>query len=786
MLSSTHPTSRLQGLLRVLCLCTFLPLLAPAQSVPATSVPLRLPSAIVFDARGNLYFAETASHLIRKVDTTGQLWTIAGSGVEGFSGDGGPATSAQLDSPRGLALDTANHLYIADTLNHRIRRLDLTTGLITTVVGAGVPGFGGDNGPALTASLNHPTALAVAPDGALYIADSGNHRIRRLDPISFTLTTVAGTGVQGRSGDMRPATSAALNAPSTLAIDSASNLYLANPHDSNVRRVDHVTGLISTIPTPAPPEALAIDASGTLYIADRDRHQVLRFDTTTGKPFSLAGTGSQGFAGDNAAAISARLDSPAALALSPQGLVTLSDTGNNRIRQIASDNTIHTIAGLGDTVPGTLMLNAPSVVAYGTGTLTASLSSATPATGPVTFLEASAGSVSTLGIVNLTSGAAILSTASLSAGTHSLFATYPGDLTHPPAQSTSLALTISPQPVTATPNPVTVTYGQPIPAITGTLQGVLPQDATSLSATFTTAAAPLAPAGVYPIVTTLSGSAAGNYALTPTPANLTIAPAPTTLSLFTTVTGSAITGQQLPLTLQLQTANTGSPTGTVTIADGGAILYTGAVPATGILSFSISSLSPGAHLLTATYNGDPNFLTSTSAPLLISVAAPPPSDFSLQATGVTSQTVSAGSAASFTFSTQSINAPLSSPILLAASGLPLGATASFNPTYLPPGTSTNAFILTITTPTTANLRTTPHLWLAITLIPLALVVTPRRLRAATPLLLLLLCVGCGARVYTGNADSTAPRTYNVTVTGTATNAAGVALVHTATVTLNVQ
>ncbi len=170
--SITHPTRSSHAPLRIallLLLSLASPLNAQTASVSALTVPLILPSAIVFDSAGNLYLAETANHVIRKVDTTGHITTIAGTGTQGFSGDSGPATAATLDSPQGLALDTANNLYIADTHNHRIRKLNLTTGTITTFAGTGAQGFSGDNALATAAHLNLPTALAIDVTGNLYL-----------------------------------------------------------------------------------------------------------------------------------------------------------------------------------------------------------------------------------------------------------------------------------------------------------------------------------------------------------------------------------------------------------------------------------------------------------------------------------------------------------------------------------------------------------------------------------------------------------------------------------------
>jgi sugar lactone lactonase YvrE len=342
----------------------------------ATTLPLLFPWAIVFDAEGNLYFAETDNHVIREVTPAGVLTTIAGTGVQGFSGDGGPATAAELDSPAGLALDSAGDLYIADSHNQRIRKVTVATGLISTVAGTRVAGFAGDGGPAAAAQLDQPTALAFDPAGNLYVADTGNHRIRKLSAATGIMTTVAGYGVQGFSGDNGLATAASIDSPAGIAVDSAGNLYLADTHNQRIRKVSALTGTITTIAgvggaTSAPqpfagdngpaasatlalPRGLTLDAAGNLYIADTANHRIRVISASTGVISTVAGQGTETFAGDGAPAVNASLDSPRAVALSPAGLLTLADTGNARVRQLdalpAPGPDIHTIAGIGAAV----------------------------------------------------------------------------------------------------------------------------------------------------------------------------------------------------------------------------------------------------------------------------------------------------------------------------------------------------------------------------------------------------------------------------------------------------
>jgi len=783
-------------------------------AVSAATIPLILPSAIVFDPQGNLYLAETASHVIRKVDTAGTITIIAGTGMQGFSGDSGPATSAQLDSPQGLAIDTANNLYLADTHNHRIRKLNLTTGIITTIAGSANPGFDGDNNPATSAHLNLPTAIALDPANNLYIADTQNHRIRKLNLTTGIITTIAGNGTQGFSGDSGLAISASIDFPTGLAADS-STLYLADTHNHRIRKLNLTTGIITTIAgtgTPnyngdgtnanlALPHGLTLDASGNLYLADTVNQRIRRIDAVTGAVTTVAGQGTQTFAGDNALAITASLDTPRATATSPTGLITLADTANHRIRQISTDATIHTIAGLGATIPGTLTLSAPSVVTYGTGKLTATLTTTTQATGAITFLDTftplatdSSATLSpiTLGTAPITINAANLSTSNLPAGHHSITASYSGDLTHSSAQSPTFSLTISPRPITAVVTPGTLVYGQPIPTLSATLSNVLQQDASSLVATFTTNAATLSSPGIYPITANLSGPAAANYILTAVPGILTIAPAPT----LTTLTASAATidpGLPVTLTTHVATTTAGLPTGTVSLLDGPVTLFTAQVPATGDAAFTTAALAQGIHTLTTRYSGDTNFTSSVSTPQLIGIGINPNPDFTLTSSGTSTQTILSGATASFAFSVQLQGAALSSPITLSASGLPDFATASFNPAYIPPGASPSNFTVTITTPkTTATQQktTSTPIKFAFIVLPITILALRPKVRLKTTALLILavlaIATGCGDRIYKGDSSTNPTKTYTIAITGTATTPGGTTLTHTATVTLQVQ
>ena len=395
------------------------------------------------------------------------------------------------------------------------------------------------------------------------------------------------------------------------------------------------------------------------------------------------------------------------------------------------------------------------------------------------------------------SNIATLPLTTLAAGNYSLTATYAGDQTHGATQSTGLALTITPKQLTATIAPSKLLYGQPVPGITGTLNGTLPQDASNLTATFTTNATTLSPAGTYPITATLTGPAAGNYAIASPAASLTIDPAPALVTLSNLI-ATATTGSSITLTAHVASTTSGTPTGSITLLDANEPLFTSPLSTSGDTVFTVTSITQGSHSFTAFYSGNTNFTPSASTSQLITVGTGPTTnpDFALTTTGTTSQTISSGSSASYTFSVQ-LQGTMSSPITLAATGLPNLAKASFNPPTLPPGLTTSTFTLTIATPnTTASGNTSIHpttTWAFLLCPIIALVLRPRSYRVTAKLctlvllsLTLLLAAGCGDRISTADSLALSAKTYAITVTGTATAAAGSNLQHSATVSLILQ
>jgi cysteine-rich repeat protein len=223
----------------------------------AVNALLNMPTDVVADGLGNYFVADTRNHRIRRVDAdTSVISTVAGTGTGGYSGDNGPAVNAELDEPVGVALDAHGSLYVVDGRNHCVRRVDGATGIISTVAGTGVQGVSADDIPATTAPLNGPVGLAIGPDGGLFIAESWLHRVRRVDPWTGIITTVMGNGAAGDLGDQGPATQARLNLPGGLATDSHGNLYIADSGNERIRRVDVATGLASTVGGAVEPEGM--------------------------------------------------------------------------------------------------------------------------------------------------------------------------------------------------------------------------------------------------------------------------------------------------------------------------------------------------------------------------------------------------------------------------------------------------------------------------------------------------------------------------------------------------
>jgi len=334
---------------------------------PATSAQLLLPSGVAIDGGGNMFIADSSNNVIRRVDAvSGVITTIAGTGVAGFSGDSGPGTAAQLNRPTHVVFDRTVNLYITDASNNRIREVNAVTGEITTIAGNGIGGYSGDGGPATNAELNFPDGVALDSDGNLYIGDAQNNRIRKVTIATGIITTVAGNGVAGFAGDGQIATNAELNFPSRPALDMAGNLYIADFQNNRIRRVDASTNVITTVAGtgaagysgdggPAAgaqlngPISVTVDSPGNIYIADTtnervrvvntgaDQITVLGVTIPPGDIETVVGDGLLGYSGDGGPAINARIDFSTGLLVDAQGNLYFADAQNNVIRKVTGN-----------------------------------------------------------------------------------------------------------------------------------------------------------------------------------------------------------------------------------------------------------------------------------------------------------------------------------------------------------------------------------------------------------------------------------------------------------------
>jgi uncharacterized protein (TIGR03437 family) len=329
----------------------------------AKSVPLAGPTGVAVDAAGRLYVAEAFGQVVNQVSSSGLISRVAGTGVVGFSGDGGPATAAALRTPFGLAFDASGNLYITDINNSSIRKV-ASDGTITRVAGNGTAGFSGDDGPATSAQLsNRAYNVAVDGMGNLYVADALNNRVRRVDSDGI-IRTVAGTGDVGFSGDGGPATDARLYTPTGVAVDAQGVLYIAELNSHRVRRVTP-DGIIRTVAGSGSiggsfgafggdggrataarlnnPFHIAVRGD-SLYIADSGNHRV-RVVTPDGVIRTVAGNGEAGYSGDGGAAVDASFKSPGAMAFAPDGSLYIIDADNNFVRHLDLSGIIRTVAG---------------------------------------------------------------------------------------------------------------------------------------------------------------------------------------------------------------------------------------------------------------------------------------------------------------------------------------------------------------------------------------------------------------------------------------------------------
>lgn len=282
---------------------------------PAKEAELDNPFGIVRGPDGAHYFCEYTGQRVRRIDAEGRISTIAGTGETGYSGDGGPARDGTFNKPHEIRFDAAGDLFIVDMVNHAVRKIDMKTGLLSTVAGTGEAGYSGDGGPATKAQLKQPHSIQFGPEGDLYICDIGNHVIRKIDMKTGLISTIAGTGKPGDTPDGAPIAGTPLRGPRSLDFDREGNLWLATREGNQVFKLDLRAGTIHHIAgtgksgftghggpakeaTLSGPKGITIDAEGHVWLADCESHSIRRIDAKTGRIELIAGTGQRGNGGD--------------------------------------------------------------------------------------------------------------------------------------------------------------------------------------------------------------------------------------------------------------------------------------------------------------------------------------------------------------------------------------------------------------------------------------------------------------------------------------------------------
>jgi hypothetical protein len=626
----------------------------------ATSSPIFLPFGVAVDAAGDLIIADSSNNRIRRVDAgSGLMSTVAGNGIVGSTGDGGPATSATIDNPTSVALDPAGNIYFSDSGNDAIRRVDAFTGLISTVAGTlGKHGYTGDNGPATSASFNSPNGISFDPNGNLYIADTGNHAIRVVNP-SGIIATVAGTGTAGFSGDNGPATRAQLNAPwsatpippSTPGVDVG--FYIADQNNNRIRAVD-ASGNITTIAGtnggysgdtgPATsaqlsePASVLVDVAGNIYIADSGNNVVRRINPQTAIITTFAGNNSESFTGDGGPANKAGFYGPYAFALDTQGNLYIADVFHNRIREVAANTAIlnypvmrvdrvsapltQTIENDGNAPLDITLLNPVLYAQFDPGTTTCGTAT------PIASLDQCAVG---LDFAPTVTGTLVTGEADIDSNAGNS----PGKIT-----LTGQVLDVNPTVTSVTSNLNPSSVGQPVVfTATVTSSGQTPTGAITLldgtttigsgtlnssaSATFTISNFT---SGSHSITAAYAGDSQNAAAVSAVLTQVVKQANAATTTVLSSNVNTAIAGTPIVFTanVNIVTADSGNGniTGSVAIVQGSNTLGTAtinsasATASNGVATMSLTDLPVGTDNITAVYAGNGSYSGSTSAPIV--------------------------------------------------------------------------------------------------------------------------------------------------------------------------
>jgi hypothetical protein len=559
-------------------------------------------SAIAVDANGNVYAGDDVN-IVWKYTAQTQTWSIF-AGTEwsdGNSGDGGPATSAQIGNPSGLATDSFGNLYISDNEYNVIRKVNLATGIITTVAGTTVSGYSGDGGPATAAEIGFVYNMTTDPAGILYFADATYNVVRQIVPSTGIINTIAGNGSPSYSGDGGSANAAGLNSPAFMSIDSYGNLYVVDQSLTVIRELATSPGYLGlgsiSIGISSSPSSIMIENRGLQSVLFSANPNITGdFSVATGNTCGNANT---------TLAVGATCSIP--IVFTPTapgartGTLTLADNGVSTSQSVNLSGT-----GL-DVTPSISVSCSQNPIIYGSQTTACTTTVGNGATGSVVWtINGTAWTTNTLSGGMASAGGF----AGYSAGSYTIAVTYQGDADNNPA-SASTTLTISKAPLTITPNAASRSYGVANPVFTGSITGMLAGD--GITATYASAATATTVAGVYSsggnaISSTLSdpNGKLGNYTVTLNVGTLTITQVMPTVTL-TSPTNPATFGTSITFTAQ--TAS--SATGTMSFLDGATLLGTGTISG-GVATFTTNTLSTGSHSLTASYPGDTNYSAAFS------------------------------------------------------------------------------------------------------------------------------------------------------------------------------
>jgi parallel beta-helix repeat protein len=695
---------------------------------PATAAELNTPHGVAVDAAGDLFIADTNNNVIREVvKATGNIITVAGTGVAGYNGDGLPATSTQIAAPYAVTVDLAGDVFFSDTGNHLVRKIVKATGLITTVAGDGALGYSGDGGPALSAALNSPRGLAFDAAGDMLIADSHAHVVREVLADSGNIITFAGNGGVGNTGDGGLPYLAQIGDPDTVVVDQAGNVLICDTLNSVVREVVAATGRIVTFagtgvagysgdggpPASAQlssPLGLALDPAGDLFIADNDHGVVREVVKATGKIITVAGADNVngGYSGNGGPALSAVFHNLRGLATDAMGDLFITDALNHEIREVTPPVWLLVTPS----APVTSLASSAVNSVYGQPvTLTATVAGparGVTATGAVTFYDGA----TALGSGTLDpTGAATLTTATLAPGTHSIVAVYAGDATYTGSPSAPLAQSVAADPpaVGLRPSANPAEYHQPLTftaTVSPTAPGTLtPTGFVQFKVNGVPLGSPVAVSGGVAVSPAISSLTIGAYSVTASFTDTSGEFQATALTLagqkvlaFTSTSLSANTeslayGQLATFTAAVTNLDTATAvTGSVSFYDGAKLLGSAAVSGgRAVLTTSALAAGPAVHTITAVYNGAGTLNKSTSNGVGLNVSSAP------TATALAASTpgpVPYGTAVSFTATVTNTASPatptgtvsfLNGSTLLGRAVLNASGVATFRSSTLAPG-----------------------------------------------------------------------------------------------------